>query len=302
MPPSLGAVGCAPYSALSGIADNMSWQAYLLAAPFTFSRWSVTGKSCLCALTHRAAAGLVGMKPQARNSQVKNEISSERKLKYWRCCYFSLAIKRLSSCCFSLGSFSITCSEMQQQSPKHRKEWERYSLCIVFFIHFFRSCFLSNRNESCNVDIHSGVVCVTGACCDAAVRAVWQCQVQSGNQASRRYNGSPAGGGSSKASSICLLCNYSISLPKVDCQGLLCVCWGIRWISVGEAGGRGSHMHMKCAFLLFFSSGRSSENTHLFHFPLISGFPLRGETHAWPSGTLSMWRLTVQKHSSSPSP
>lgn len=36
-----------------GTVDCMSWQAYLLRSPFTFSGWSVTGDLCFCHLHQR---------------------------------------------------------------------------------------------------------------------------------------------------------------------------------------------------------------------------------------------------------
>lgn len=47
---------------------------------------------------------------------------------------------------------------------------------------------------------------------------------------------------------------------------------------------------------IFMPAWRTAHNAHLFYLSAIFRFPLWGETHVWPRGTLGMWRLTVWEH------
>lgn len=49
-------------------------------------------------------------------------------------------------------------------------------------------------------------------------------------------------------------------------------------------------------FLCPYEDKGMKNNSHLFYLSLIFRFPLWGETHVWPRGTLGMWRLTVREH------
>lgn len=119
-----------------------------------------------------------------------------------------------------------------------------------------------------DASVPTAVVFVNKACFDVPVRAVWHCWVQSGNKTSCCYNDSPAGAAESNSSSICILRNYSIHLPKVNCQEQLSVLpRNIRWrLSTGLPCIAGkiwiSHTHRK--YVIFMPSWRTAHNAHLF--------------------------------------
>lgn len=81
-----------------------------------------------------------------------------------------------------------------------------------------RDCMCKGLQQMEDVSVPTAAVFVNKACFDVPVGAVWRRWLQSGNQTSCCYNDSPAGAAESNSSSICILCNYSIHLPKVNCQ------------------------------------------------------------------------------------